>query len=49
MHCHPDVDERIKSFDKWTVVDVSQDVVELLKLIKSVLHKHEKVKQGTMA
>jgi hypothetical protein len=49
MHFHPDVEERIKSFDKWTVVDASQDVVKLLKLIRCVLHKCEEIKQGAMA
>lgn len=48
-HCHPEVKERIENTDAWERVEHDQDVIRLLELIRNVVHKHEEVKQGTMA
>ena len=49
QHCDKDVEQRIESYGNWEVCNASQDPIELLKLIRSALHKHDDIKQGTMA
>jgi hypothetical protein len=48
-HCDKDVEQRIESYGNWEVCNAAQDPIELLKLIRSASHKHDDVKQGTMA
>jgi hypothetical protein len=48
-HCHPDVRERLESSSEWETIDADQDLIKLLELIRNVVHKHDEVKQGTMA
>jgi hypothetical protein len=50
QHCDKDVEQRIIFYANWEVCNGTQDPIELLKLIRSALHKHDDViKQGTMA
>jgi hypothetical protein len=49
QHCDKDVEQRIESYGNWEVCNTVQDPIELLKLIRSALHKHDDVKQGIMA
>jgi hypothetical protein len=49
QHCDKDVEQRIMSYADWEVSNTAQDPIGLLKLIRSALHKHDDVKQGTMA
>ena len=48
-HCHTDVRDKLESVASWEAVDVAQDPIRLLELIRNVVHKHEEVKQGVMA
>ena len=41
--------ERLESSDAWETIETDQDVVRFLVLIRNVVHKHDEVKQGTMA
>ena len=49
QHCNKDVEQHIESYGNWEVCNMAQDPIELLKLIRSALHKHDDIKQGTMA
>jgi hypothetical protein len=45
----PDVEEKLTTSSRWDAINDDQDVIELLKLIRAFAHKHDEIKQGTMA
>jgi hypothetical protein len=49
VHCQPNMEQKIASSEKFVKINQNQDPVELQKLIRSVAHKHEEGKGGTMA
>eukprot|EP00804_Cyclotella_cryptica_P018941 CCRYP_006458-RA/>CCRYP_006458-RA protein AED:0.52 eAED:0.43 QI:0/0/0/0.5/1/1/2/0/247 len=48
QHCHPDVEQQIKSNEAWEVTNAAHNPVKLMKLIRSAVHKHDEIKQGAM-
>ena len=48
-HCHPDVERRVTASSKWETIKTSGKLIPLLELVRQVCHKHDEVKQGTMA
>ena len=49
QHCPPDLVQRLKSKDLWTVTSTKRDVIRLTKMIRDVAHAHDDTTQGTMA
>ena len=49
VHCHPNMEQKLVASDKYARINQTQDPVELLKLVRSIAHKHEDEKVGTMA
>ena len=49
QHCPPDLVQRLKSKDLWTVTKEKLDVITLPKMICDVAHAHDDTTQGTMA
>ena len=48
-HVHPDLEEKLEASSTWATIKQAQNVIELLKLIRSHAHMHDEVKQGTMS
>ena len=48
-HVHPDLEEKLEASSSWAAIKQAQNVIELLKLIRSHAHMHDEVKQGTMS
>jgi len=48
-HVDPDLEEKLESSSQWLQIKQDQDVIALLKLIRSHVHKHDEKKQGTMS
>jgi hypothetical protein len=40
LYCHPDLERKITMFDAWKIRNASQDPIELVKLIQSLVYKH---------
>lgn len=49
VHCHPNMEKKLVASDKYARINQIQDPVELLKLVRSIAHKHKDDKGGTMA
>ena len=49
QHCPPDLVQRLKSTDLWTVTFAKRDAIALTKMICDVAHAHNDTTQGTMA
>ena len=49
QHCPPDLVQRLKSKDLWTVTFAKRDTIGLTKMIRDVAHAHDDTTQGTMA
>ncbi len=49
VHCHPNMEQKLMSSERYLQINQDQNPVELLKLIRSIAHKHEDEKGGTMA
>ena len=41
QHCPPDLVQRLKSKDLWTVTSTKRDVIGLTKMIRDVAHAHD--------
>ena len=48
QHCPPDLVQRLKFKDLWTVTSTKRDVIGLTKMIRAVAHAHGDTTQGTM-
>eukprot|EP00804_Cyclotella_cryptica_P009344 CCRYP_009005-RD/>CCRYP_009005-RD protein AED:0.36 eAED:0.36 QI:20/0.12/0.11/1/0/0/9/0/1019 len=48
-HCHPDMEQKVQASERFETINQEQDPVGLLQLIRSIAHKHEDVKGGTMS
>ena len=48
-HVDPDLEEKLESSASWAQIKQDQDVIALLKLVRSHVHKHDERKQGTMS
>ena len=48
QHFPKDLTKRLKSNDMYRAVNNSNDVIELIKMIRDVAHKHDDTTQGTM-
>ena len=48
-HVHPELEEKLEASSSWATIKQAQNVIELLKLIRSHAHMHDEVKQGTMS
>jgi len=46
---NPELEEKLEASSSWTRIKQAQDLIELLKLIRSHAHMHDEVKQGTMS
>ena len=49
VHCHPNMEQKLMSSERYLQVNQDQNPVGLLKLIRSIAHKHEDEKGGTKA
>eukprot|EP00804_Cyclotella_cryptica_P005150 CCRYP_018673-RA/>CCRYP_018673-RA protein AED:0.44 eAED:0.64 QI:0/0/0/0.5/1/1/4/0/733 len=49
VHCHPNMEQKLVASEKFANINAAQDPVGLLKMIRSIAHKHEEEKGGTMA
>lgn len=49
LHCDQIVEDKLESSSDWTTSNQTKNLVELLKLIRAITHKHGKVKQGMMS
>eukprot|EP00956_Cyclotella_meneghiniana_P009214 scaffold12647_cov40-Cyclotella_meneghiniana.AAC.3 len=47
-HVDPELEEKLEASTGWSQMK-DQDVIELLRLIRSHAHKHDEMKQGTMS
>jgi hypothetical protein len=47
-HCHPILDEKLAASSTWDTIKAGHKLVALLTLVRSFVHKHDEVKQGTM-
>jgi hypothetical protein len=47
-HCHPLLDEKLAASSTWDTIKAGHKLVALLTLVRSFVHKHDEVKQGTM-
>ena len=47
-HVNPELEEKLEASSTWAGIKQAQDVIELLKLIRSHVHMHDEVKQGTV-
>jgi hypothetical protein len=43
------LEEKLEACNDWTQINVDQDLVQLLKLIRAVVHKHDDQEHSTMA
>eukprot|EP00956_Cyclotella_meneghiniana_P038953 scaffold162906_cov46-Cyclotella_meneghiniana.AAC.1 len=48
-HVDPELEEKLEASAGWAQMTQDQDVIELLRLIRSHAHKHDEMKQGTMS
>jgi hypothetical protein len=48
-HCHPLLEEKLEACNDWDQINVDQDLIQLLKLIRAVVHKHDDQEHSTMA
>ena len=48
-HCHSDMEQKVQTSERYDGINRDQDPVALLQLIRSIAHKHEVVKGGTMS
>jgi hypothetical protein len=48
-HCHPLLEEKLEACNDWAKINADQDLVQLLKLIRAVVHKHDDQQHSTMA
>eukprot|EP00804_Cyclotella_cryptica_P006127 CCRYP_010733-RA/>CCRYP_010733-RA protein AED:0.37 eAED:0.37 QI:0/-1/0/1/-1/1/1/0/397 len=49
VHCHPNMEQKLVALEKFANINAAQDPVGLLKVIRSIAHKHEEEKGDTMA
>jgi hypothetical protein len=49
VHCHLNMEQKLMLSERYLQINQDQNPVELLKLIRSIAHKHEDEKGGTMA
>ena len=49
LHCHPQVEEKLDAVEGFQAINEQQDLIKLLQTIRSIVHKHDEVKGGTMA
>lgn len=45
-HVHPDLEEKLEACSSWATIKQAQNLVELLKLIRSHAHMHDEVNRG---
>jgi predicted Fe-S protein YdhL (DUF1289 family) len=48
-HCHPLLEEKLEACNDWERINADQDLIQLLKLIRAVVHKHDDQEHSTMA
>ena len=48
-HCHPDMEQKLQASERFDRINQNQDPVALLQLVRSIAHKHDDVKGGTMS
>ena len=48
QHCPPDLVQRLKSKDLWTVTFAKRGGIALTKMIRDMAHVHDDTTQGTM-
>jgi hypothetical protein len=48
-HVEPKLEAKLETSSDWSRIKTDSDVVALLVLIRGLVHKHDEVKQGTMA
>ena len=49
QHSDPDITAKVESMAGWTTVEMVQDGIGLLKLLRGATYQHDESKQGTMA
>ena len=49
QHCTPDMISILNAMNGWESAEVTQDGITLIKMIRSIINKHEDSRQGLMA
>jgi hypothetical protein len=47
-HCDEEKEQKLMTLDGWEQINEDQDLIKLLEAMRSIAHKHDEVKGGTM-
>ena len=48
QHCNEETEQKLNSLETWSNINDKHNLIELLKAVRSIAHKHDEVKGGVM-